>query len=112
MAAPQIGLGLGGTAGTLGTKYVNIDGTAVNSAVPVFVFPIDAGRPIYKAMADILSRLGVYPLNWVTASNNKSKYKLQAEQGTGSYVDIPDMAKTWAESGIKEGQTIKLVTAP
>lgn len=114
MAAPQIGLGLGPVPSTVGLKQITVDPTGMTgfSSTALFVHGIAVGRPAYYDLPDILSRLGIYPTNWVTAATNKSKYKLRIDQGTGTYFDIPDLSKTWQELGVKEGHTIRLADAP
>jgi len=114
MAAPQIGVGTSQSPSTIGLKKISVNATGVTgfSTLPVFIHSIEVGRPVIGDLPDILSRLGLYPPNHVTAATNKPKVKVRIDQGTGTYFDLPDLGKSWAESGVQEGHTVNLADAP
>lgn len=114
MADKQIGFGIAKMPSTVGLKQVTIDPTGMTgySSTATVVYGLSVSRPAYQDIPDMLALFGIYPPNHVTAANNRSKYQIKIDNGTGSYFAVADLSKTWQEHGVKEGHTIKLYDAP
>lgn len=114
MADNQIGLGTAGVPSMVGLKQVTLNPTGMTgySSTATQKYGLAVNRPAYIDLPDMLAVFGIFAPNYTTASNNKPKYKVQIDQGTGAFFNVADLSKTWQELGVQEGMTIKLVDAP
>jgi hypothetical protein len=95
---------------------ITIDPTGITgfSTASTFIISVALNDAINKSLADIFSRLAIYPQNFTLAATNKSKYKLTvAYQRDATFDDdIADLGKSWAENGVHSGDTVRLKDAP
>jgi len=110
----QIGLGSSGVRTAYSVQKVIVDVTGITglSSAATYIMGVDFNRSIREAMPDLLSRVGIYP-PFVLSTTNKPKYKLTINdtRNGSTYNDVADLGKTWAESGVHAGDTIKIKDA-